>query len=287
MAAPRVTFSYTRNIRPAYGSRFMRVSDGDTPAVEQPIRMVSCDTPEKSGYAGKPETAQRTLNTCRTRLEGSFYRQLPRALRDHLLEHLDDDAAERHIEAGNIATGILDGLMDVRLTRADGKKRRLAVIATGEVVDRYGRLLAYIAPYFGGGPGDPLPARGAPERRTFNLDMIENGWAAFFPIYPSLPRDPDLNMALQAAHDAWFDRRGMWAAFGSWVLLAYEYRACVKLARARTAAEGMAVAFQRHCVDIRDRRLLGRFDYHTIEPCYRLWVWPDDLARARADLRLR
>ena len=74
------------------------------------------------------------------------------------------------------------------MTKPPGSKRKTAVIPTGEIIDIYGRLLAYIAPWFDGGQNDPLPPIGDPRRKTFNLDMIENRWAAFFPIYPSLPK---------------------------------------------------------------------------------------------------
>ena len=40
--------------------------------------------------------------------------------------------------------------------------------------------------------------------------MIESGWAAFFPIYPSLPKKDDFNMAIKAAEDAWENQKGIW-----------------------------------------------------------------------------
>ena len=40
------------------------------------------------------------------------------------------------------------------------------------------RLLAYLAPWFTGSASDPLPPRDDPQRRTFNLDMVEAGWGA-------------------------------------------------------------------------------------------------------------
>ena len=43
-----------------------------------------------------------------------------------------------------------------------------------------------------------MPPRDAPERRTFNLDMVESGWGALFLIYPSLPRNDDLNLAFSS-----------------------------------------------------------------------------------------
>jgi endonuclease YncB( thermonuclease family) len=53
--------------KPANDYRFVKVSDGDTPTVEMPIRMVSIDTPETS-YGGNPATAQAALERAETRL---------------------------------------------------------------------------------------------------------------------------------------------------------------------------------------------------------------------------
>ena len=117
--------------------------------------------------------------------------------------------------------------------------------------------------------------------------MVETGWAAFFPIYPSLPNNDDMNRAIEAAEQAWEDKLGHWT-LGEDLLLAYEYRACIKLAgptgvarkegndnrnfytvadldaqRASLLADGWEIsestaadlasnAFQRICVDLRD-----------------------------------
>jgi endonuclease YncB( thermonuclease family) len=282
-----VGFELPRIIRPAAPRRLIRASDGDTPVVEQPIRMVSVDTPEKAGYAGQPPTAQRTLDRCRTRLtDGTFKGLVPDDLRDHLLSRLTSDAAERHIAAGNRASAVFDALLERRLTRADGTRRRTAVIPTGELVDRYGRLLAYLAPWFG--DGERVPPRDDPERRTFNLDMVAVGWGAMFLVYPSIPRDPDLNTLVEEADRAWAERRGMWAAFGEDLLLGYEFRACVKLGARELGDPRAAVenAYQRVCVDLRDLKVVGPFGYHAVPPSQRLWIWRDDLDRARRDLPL-
>ncbi len=108
----------------------------------------------------------------------------------------------------------------------DTGRAKVGIIVTGEVIEENGRLLGYITPWF----TPPLPPRDDPRRRTFNLELIETGWAAFFPIYPSLPRDNDLNLALQAAESAWQNRLGAWAEFGENLLLGYEYRACLNSA---------------------------------------------------------
>jgi hypothetical protein len=59
-------------------------------------------------------------------------------------------------------------------------RRKVATVPTGELIDRYGRLLAYLAPWFSGSARDPLPPRDDPQRRTFNLDMVEAGWGRCF-----------------------------------------------------------------------------------------------------------
>ena len=281
-----VNFDFERNIRSATSKKLIQTSDGDTPLIEQPIRMVSCDTPEKAPYAGKPEVSQPKLDTCKQRLQSGFYNTIPQDLRAYLIERLTNDAAEKHISAGNDATAIFTDLLEQRLTKPSGSKRRTAVIPTGQIIDTYGRLLAYISPWFAGGASDPVPPMDDPRRRTFNLDMIENGWAAFFPIYPSLPQNRDMNKAISAAEDAWNNQRGIWNNYGDKVLLGYEYRMCIKLGTASTQDKGIENAFQRICIDLRNLNIVGKYGFNNVSPPYRLWIWNDDLEQARVDLGL-
>ena len=265
------------------------VSDGDTPVVEHPIRMVSCDTPEKAGYAGKPERSQPKLEVCKQRLAEDHYydRHLPRGLRDYIVAKITPDAAQRHTDAGYDATREFERVLEERLTTPNGRKRKIAVIPTGEIIDSYGRILAYIAPWFAGErSGDPLPPKGDPQRKTFNLEMIENGWAASFPIYPSLPNNDDMNMLIAGAEHAWNTKRGMWKKYGKDLLLAYEYRMCIKLAAVDNPEEGVKAAFQRHCVDLANLKLVGKYDFYKVLPPHRLWIWEKDLEKAKGDLGL-
>lgn len=286
MPPPMVNFNFPRNIRRAAARVVLSESDGDTPNIRQPIRMVSCDTPEKGGYAGNPPVSQPKLNICRARLENGFYDGLPLSLRTYLLGKLSDDAAARHINAALDATLEFNRLLETRLTLPDGSKRKAAVIPTGEIIDIYGRLLAYIAPWFKNTDDDPLPPRDSPERLTFNYNMIENGWAAFFPIYPSLPNNADMNMVIAAAETAWNLQKGAWGKYGADVLLGYEYRMCIKLSEAETPGAGISKAFERICVDLRDLRIVGEFGFSEVPPPYRLWIWEDDIQQAKIDLGL-
>jgi endonuclease YncB( thermonuclease family) len=279
---PNACLPFTPETRRAAARKLLRSSDGDTPVIEQPIRAVSCDTPEKGGYAGNPPISQPKLDRCRDRLCAGFFPGMPVELAGYLANKITADAAERHIEAAVRASEEFDRLLETRLTKPDGTKRRLAIIPTGQIIDDYSRMLAYFAPWL----DKPLPPVGDPARATFNLNMIEGGWAAFFPIYPSLPGPVDMRLAADAAQEAWDQRRGVWAAFGRDLLLGYEYRMCIKLAGQDTGANLMAKAFQRICVDLRTCQELGELDFWRIDPPYRLWVWKEDIQAARVELGL-
>lgn len=300
--------------------KYLRISDGDTPVIEMSVRMVSVDTPEKAGYAGGAAVAQEKLNRCRERLESGFFGMMDSDLASYLKKKLVPDAAQRHISAGERASEEFQKLLHERLTRPNGNKRRLGTIPAGELVDGYGRLLAYLTPWYAGGASDPLPLKGDKDRDTFNLNMIENGWGAFFPIYPSLPDAKDMNRAIEAAADAWDKSRGAWKEFGKDLLLAYEYRACIKLAgpiatarrgdekrvfhdtkeflQAKAGLDGWEIvetpvqaildeAFQRYCVDLRNLSMVGKYRFVDVPPPYRLWIWKADLAAAKKDLGLK
>jgi endonuclease YncB( thermonuclease family) len=182
----QVNFNYPRNIRKARPGSLLRVSDGDTPVTDQPIRMVSCDTPEKAGYAGRPEVSQPKLDKCKQRLTDGFYNNIPPELRNYLINRLTTNAATKHINAGITATTKFEEILEKRLTKSNASKRKTAIIPTGEIIDTYGRLLAYIAPYFAGTTNDPLPPQNDANRRTFNLEMIEEGWAGGILSYLSI-----------------------------------------------------------------------------------------------------
>lgn len=307
----QVDFDFSPVQRGPFDHRGLAIpSDGDTPLIEQPIRMVSIDTPEKR-YGGGVDLGQQKLDACRIRLEGDFYDGLiPDETKAYLVERLVPDAAQRHIEAGSQASAAFQRFMDERLQIGDDTRRRLAVFPTGELIDVYGRLLAYVAPWF---QRKELPEFDDPARRTFNLQMLESGWAALFVIYPSLPRQRDFQLAIDAAASAFSGHLGQWQ-HGPLFLPGYEYRMCIKLGtqlataskgnqrrrfytnaefeanRAGLEADGWAVsmnaeqspeefvatAFQRHCVDIESKELVGRFRFDLVAPWKRMWIWDRD-----------
>ncbi|MBC3190988.1 thermonuclease family protein [Pseudonocardia sp. C8] len=284
-----IAFGFRPETRRVYDAPLLRGVDGDTVNIDQSVRMVSIDTPE-THVGGSAPTAQATLERCRQRLETGVYDVIDAGLRAHLLARLTADAAARHLAAGARAGQEFARMRAERLVidpvTGVGK---VGVVVTGEVIEENGRLLAYVTPWLKA----PLPPPEDPRRRTFNLQLVETGWAALFPIYPSLPRDADLTRAMHAAETAWAQKLGAWAEFGADLLLGYEYRACLKLGAVDRPDEApvepgerVEQAFRRVCVDVRTRTILGRFGYHQIDPPYRLWVWQDDLDEARRVLQL-
>jgi endonuclease YncB( thermonuclease family) len=281
-----VSFGLTPGSRRAYDAPLLGGGDGDTTYYKQAARLVSVDTPETS-----PELAiaQARLDRCRQRLRDGVYDRIAKPLRQHLIDRLTADAAQRHLDAGARAAEEFKRMQSKRLEVDRTGTLKIAVVATGEVFDELGRVLAYVAPWL----SPPLPPRDDPRRRTFNLELIEKGWASLFLIYRSLPRDDDINRLLAAAEAAWEGRIGAWAEFGEDLLLGYEFRTCLKLGadeerdKPLTAPETIIQeTFRRVCLDIRSRTILGRYGYHQIDPPYRLWVWEKDLNDARQVLQL-
>jgi hypothetical protein len=61
---------------------------------------------------------------------------------------------------------------------------------------------------------------------------------------------------------------------------------CIKLARAKSAEQGIKDAFERICVDLETLEIVGKFEFHKVSPYYRLWIWEKDLDAAKKDLEL-
>jgi hypothetical protein len=134
-----------------------------------------------------------------------------------------------------------------------------ALVVPGSVADAQhpGQLLA---------PGrcSPSPISRSSTKNTPGSNPQD--WCAGSTQNPSPPTRPsvtaandDLNLLLRAAQAAWDGRRGAWAEFGETLLLGYEYRACIKLGvqELDDPASAIAEACQRHCMHLRDLRLVA------------------------------
>lgn len=266
------------------------ITDGDTPNIRMPVRMLSVDTPEVT--ARSEQRAHAIDEEFRQLAEWIQQGRAPISpwLADVVEPKLATGrAGTLQFQQGRDASAFAKDNAEQRLTRPNGGKRNLFTRIAERPFDDNGRLLAYVAPNYSATERHTLTRR---ERATFNLDLVAAGWAAPFIIYPSIPGELDLPLFVEAAVDAANARRGIWASDET--LLAYEYRAMEKLYRVtKKIVEGGELRAgeahswrERYCADMRTRTLHGPEDYTDIPPPYRLWVWPGDVADAVGRLNL-
>jgi len=150
-------------------------------------------------------------------------------------------------------------------------------------------MLAYMAPSY---TGKELATMTRHERATFNLLLVESGWAASFPIYPSLPRYRDLVLFHDAAKAACEEPRGAWTE--PLTLTGYEFRMCVKLYDvAKKLAAGKTITskerygwISRYCADMTTREIFEPRDYYRVPAYNRIFIWPKDVTQAVGRLNL-
>jgi hypothetical protein len=127
---------------------------------------------------------------------------------------------------------------------------------------------------------------------TFNLNMLESGWAAPFILYPSIPGELDLPLFVEVSVDAMNKKRGQYNNALS--MPGYEYRMCEKLygiTKKLVGGDSMHYSKQigwrsRYCADMRNRRIFGPEEYMNVPEPYRLWIWPGDVQASIATLNL-
>ena len=271
-------------------NEFMRVSDGDTPLVSMSVRMLSIDTPE-SHYPGRenPERHDEKLQQL-----ALWITQGKAPIEPDLAAHLHSKLATGR--AGTLqksqadqASAELKRSTDEKLTRPNARKRPVFLRAANRPFDEYGRLLAYVAPSY---TASELPAMTPADRATFNLLMVDSGWAAPFPIYPSLPKYADLNLLREAARAAHDGARGIWS--GPLSLIGYEFRMCYKLWNVtKDLVAGETVSSRereswitRYCVDMVTREIFPPQEYIRVKPYDRIFLWPQDVNDAVGKLNL-
>lgn len=276
---------------PSLGSRaLVDVTDGDTPNIRMPVRMLSIDTPEVT--AGSNSKAARTDEEFLELAE--WIRQgiapVSKAFREYILPKLESGSGGTlQFNQGQQASEFYKAKSQERLTKENGRKRSLFVRSADVPFDDFGRLLAYVAPSYSKTERAQMTRR---ERATFNLDLIESGWAMPFVLFPSIPGELDLPLFLEVAVSAKESGAGQYAE--SLFLPAYEYRMCEKLhdiTKKLVAGQNLSFPEQlkwrsRYCADMRTRRLFGPEDYTGIPEPYRLWIWPHDLQDAIGKLNL-
>ena len=175
--------------------KYIDITDGDSIKIEMPVRMLSVDTPEKSvtkSSQGLSKCAMRTLMGPLADWIESGKSPVQDVLAQHLVPRLRRaDVAETHWTQGKSASAAHEAIVKKRLTKANGKKRSMFVRVADERFDRYGRLLAYLAPNYNAVERKTMSRR---ERATFNFSFLASGWSASLIIYPSIPGEKDLPM---------------------------------------------------------------------------------------------
>ncbi len=264
--------------------------DGDSAHIRVSIRLLSIDTPETNDPDfGKPAASNKRLLELADWIEQGVA-PIATGLEKHLLPRLKTgNAGSLQQQHGDAAKAHFTQLLHERLTKMNGRKRDVFLYSSDETFDAQGRLLAYMAPHL-----SKQERTGATrdERKSFNLLMVESGWAAPFLIFPALPNVRDLRLFHEAAERAIHEGVGAWA--DPLMLCGYEWRMCMKLhAVTRKNAAGnsrsrreQAAWISRFCADMTTLKLYEPQDYYKIPPANRIFIRPKDVRRAVADLNL-
>lgn len=269
------------------------ISDGDSPNIRMAIRMLSIDAPE----TGVTKTRQGLTKDDMIGLVPDLRDWLlepdcpvEQGLAEYLRDKLDrPDAAEAHWSQGNRAKEGFKEIARRRLTKPTGGRRALFLRAADERFDQYGRLLAYVAPSFDRNELATLSRR---ERATFNLDLVEQGWAASFVLHPSIPGELDLPMLQEAAKAAMTEPRGVWV--DPKALAGYEYRMLEGLVlMLKKVRSGQALSsaerngwISRYCADMSTAIIYSPQEYFKVDPWNRIFIWRNRVRDAVRDMNL-
>jgi hypothetical protein len=198
----------------------------------------------------------------------------PESLR--LSERLDATASSRHIEAGRNAFANFEKIRSQRLRRVssrtgkDLEPRRLFTMVSVEVFDRYGRLLAYVAPSYTKEERETIPQQ---KRPTFNLQTVQDGHATPLLIYPNIPKAADLKLLHNAVVKARAKKRGLWSSEVP-VLQASEFRWIVD------TVAGKRDGPDRFCGDFGTAALYPPQHYTEVPLERRVWLYKERVGAA-------
>jgi endonuclease YncB( thermonuclease family) len=271
--------------------RYLRATDGDTPYVSVSIRMLSIDTPEVH-YPGNAKPSKQDENLSQL-AEWVQQGQAPiiSELAEFLLPKLaSGKAGSLQEEQGLKATEVFSALVEDKLSKPNSSRKRSVYLRVADQpFDHYGRLLAYMAPNYS---AEERVRMSRQERATFNLLMVMEGWAAPFPIYPSLPKHIDLVLLQEAGKEAVEGRKGAWV--DPLTLTGYEFRMCVrlyevtkKLVQGRKLSSAERYSWiSRFCMDMITREIHYPQDYFKVMPYNRVFIWPEDVTEAVGKLNL-
>ncbi len=259
--------------------RYSRITDGDTPFIEVSIRMLSIEAPEVH-YPGetKPYKHDEKLKELGERLKNGAFSEIPDKLRKYLIERLDDHSGTRQYTQGLWSSDHFLEMIEKELYPRNRAARKLFLIGSGDRFDQHGRVLAYITKKLTKKELEETPKS---KRKTFNLMLVEEGWAASFPVYPSLPGIDDFEMLRSGAERAREEKKGIWQ--DPKTLLGYEFRMCVKLLKQNAKIDDYLPRF---CADVTTKKLYKPENYLEVLPENRLFIWRKDVDVAREKLGL-
>jgi len=256
--------------------RFVSATDGDTPTIKIPIRMLGMDAPELHFRGATEETPGKFDRPFATFLAKAG-RSLDPGLKAYLKNRLTGGASTRHITAGIAASAHFNKIVADRLKRiseSTGKvltpRHFFVMVSKEEIFDRNGRLLAYINASYTKQERKDIPIS---KRPTFNLQMVRDGHATSLVIYPNVPKPFDLALMRKASIAARSAKRGLWKSRTP-TLHAFEFRWIVETMAGRRDGP------DRFCGDITTAELYSPQLYYKVPPENRLWFYPKHVGRA-------
>lgn len=259
-----IVIKYSAQREQAGRARWVDAEDGDTPSLQLAIRLLGIDAPEVH-YPGttKPNTfdkkLQRLLETHRAQFRS-------RGLRDYLAPRLADRPGTRELLWGECAKEAFEQLAKQQLYRRAGgqmRRRELYLTVGEQMFDQYRRLLAYIAP----------AERDPSKRLTFNLLLLQKGWAVNYLLYPNLPKPDDWERLQKTVRQARQEEKGFWQ--DNSLLLGYEFRFCVDTLLGKRSGP------DKYCVDVTTGVLHPPHEYYQIAPENRLFIHKERLSQAK------
>ena len=256
--------------------KFVSATDGDTPTIQLPIRMLGVDAPELH-YAGATQINPGKFDKDLEKFLTGKGKQLDAGLRAYLKPRLKAKPSTRHIVAGKAAHDHFQSIVAARLDRGKNKitgkplvPRHLFTMISEQVFDKYGRLLAYVAPSYTKDERDKIPES---KRPTFNLQMVQEGHAISLLIFPNVPKAADLARIRDAVKSARQHKRGFWKDKTP-LLHAYEYRWIVD------TLSGKRNGPDRYCGDFVTGKLYKPQQYYLVPEENRLWFYDTDIGEA-------
>lgn len=262
-----IALQYESRCEHAGFAHWLGAPDGDTPSVQITIRLLGIDAPE-THYPGtqKPSAFDSKLqNLLKTHRRAFKTKQF----REYLAPKLADRPGTRQFHWGERARRAFEELAAQRLRyRAGGQIRykNLYLTVGTQLFDQYRRLLAYVAP----------EEKNPQKRLTFNLLLLQEGWAVNYIIYPNLPKPDDWERVQDAVRQARQQKKGFWK--DEKLLLGYEYRFCVDTLLGKRSGP------DKYCVDITNGQLYAPYDYYLVAPENRLFILKEHLRYARREL---